>query len=398
MSKKNKKGFTLIELVAVLVIMSIIALIVTPLVMTIIRKARISADKRSVDAYGRSVELAIANYLLDNGDFPTEISQLTIEYSGDRVECSTTQLNSDSTVYLTGCTVAGRSVEGYTYGSNKLPTAVETLLSKANKVNTVDYSSGNRSEMYSFEHPATEQTEALTDYRYIGNTPNNYVYFNDELWRIIGVFPVEDENGNTTSKIKIVRGECLANKMDWDDNHRNNWPVSTLNNYLNNTFYNELSSTSKEMINMSKYYLGSFERNGNYGMPSQIYSNERGLTVYSGNSTYWIGKIGLLYPSDFAYTYALGVDDVCSNNISKCYQEYGANPSTSWINKIRNYDMWLISSFYSTNYNVFALVDEGTIGDMIASNLEVVPTVYLKPEVKIISGLGTQNNPYRLKI
>ena len=115
--KKNKKGFTLIELIAVLVIMAILALIVTPLVMTIIRKARISADKRSIDAYGRSIELAVASYLLDTGKFPTDVSQLTIEYSGSLVECSTTQLNSDSSVYLTGCTVAGRAVD-YTYGKD----------------------------------------------------------------------------------------------------------------------------------------------------------------------------------------------------------------------------------------------------------------------------------------
>ena len=113
----RKKGFTLIELIAVLVILAILALIVTPLVMNIIRKAKTSADKRSIDAYGRSVELAIANYLLDNGDFPTDVSQLTIEYSGDRVECSTTQLNSDSTIYLAGCTVGGRNVD-YAYGNN----------------------------------------------------------------------------------------------------------------------------------------------------------------------------------------------------------------------------------------------------------------------------------------
>ena len=121
MEKKNLKrgkGFTLIELVAVLVIMAIIALIVTPLVMTIIRKARISADKRSIDAYGRSIELAVAGYLLDTGRFPTSVDQLTIEYSGNEVVCTTTQLNSDSSVYLDGCTVAGRSVD-YHYGENK---------------------------------------------------------------------------------------------------------------------------------------------------------------------------------------------------------------------------------------------------------------------------------------
>ena len=118
---KKKNGFALIELIAVLVILAILALIVTPLVMSIIKKAKISADRRSIDAYGRSVELAIANYLLDNGNFPTDISQLAIEYSGDRVVCSTTQINSDSSIYLSGCTVEGRSVD-YTYGKEEIIT------------------------------------------------------------------------------------------------------------------------------------------------------------------------------------------------------------------------------------------------------------------------------------
>ena len=117
MHNVKKKGFTLIELIAVLVIMAIIALIATPLVMSIIRSARISADKRSIDAYGRSIELAIARYLMDTGTFPTSISELTIEYSGDEVVCTTTQLKSDSSIYLAGCTIGERSVEGYTYGS-----------------------------------------------------------------------------------------------------------------------------------------------------------------------------------------------------------------------------------------------------------------------------------------
>ena len=117
----KKKAFTLIELIAVLVILAILALIVTPLVMSIIKKARISADKRSVDAYGRSVDLAIATYLLDEGKFPASIDDLSIEYTGDEVVCTTTQLNSDSSVYLAGCTVGGRSTGNYAYGEDKLP-------------------------------------------------------------------------------------------------------------------------------------------------------------------------------------------------------------------------------------------------------------------------------------
>ena len=135
MAKLRKKGFTLLELIAVLVIMAMLALIVTPLVMNIIRKARISADKRSVDAYGRSIELAIAGYLMDTGSFPTSIEQLTIEYSGDEVVCTTTNLNSDSSIYLAGCTVGGRSVEGYTYGKEETtPTPTYTAYSVGDHV------------------------------------------------------------------------------------------------------------------------------------------------------------------------------------------------------------------------------------------------------------------------
>ena len=110
----KKKAFTLIELIAVLVVLAILALIVTPLVMSIIKKARISADKRRIDAYGRSVELAIANYLLDNGKFPTSIEQLIIEYTGKEVICNVMQIKENGEIYLSECTVGGKQVKDET--------------------------------------------------------------------------------------------------------------------------------------------------------------------------------------------------------------------------------------------------------------------------------------------
>ena len=139
MLKSKRKAFTLIELIAVLVIMVIIALIVTPLVMNVIRKARVAADKRSVDAYGRSIELAIAGYLLDTGKFPTSVEQLTIEYSGSQVVCSTTQINTDSSVYLAGCTVAGRSTGDYTYGTEEVITYDAYSVGDTVTYNNVNY-------------------------------------------------------------------------------------------------------------------------------------------------------------------------------------------------------------------------------------------------------------------
>ena len=109
--KKISKGFTLIELIAVLVIMAIIVLIVTPLVLNVVRKAKDSANKRSVDAYGKSIDLAVAAYLMDKGDFPTSIDELTIEYSGKEVVCGVAKLNEDSSLYLSKCSVGGVEVK-----------------------------------------------------------------------------------------------------------------------------------------------------------------------------------------------------------------------------------------------------------------------------------------------
>ena len=71
------------------------------------------------------------------------------------------------------------------------------------------------------EHPATEQLEAVTDYRYTGANPNNYVSFNNELWRIIGVFPTDDGTGNIENRVKIIRNESIGEDYMWDENGSN---------------------------------------------------------------------------------------------------------------------------------------------------------------------------------
>ena len=124
---KNKKAFTLIELVSVLVILAILALIVTPLVLNIIRKARIAADKRSIDAYGRSVELAISAYIMDTGQMPTDLDTLEVEYTSKEVVCAVKQLKENGGLYMSQCTVNGKDVKDsssddgwYHYGSRDI--------------------------------------------------------------------------------------------------------------------------------------------------------------------------------------------------------------------------------------------------------------------------------------
>ena len=107
----KRKGFTLIELIAVLVILAMLTLIVTPLVLNIIRKAKITADRRSVDAYGKSIELAIASYILEHEEFPKSIDDLNIEYKGKKVECEKIEMDDDLNVFLNYCKVGRKEIK-----------------------------------------------------------------------------------------------------------------------------------------------------------------------------------------------------------------------------------------------------------------------------------------------
>ena len=480
---KNKKGFTLIELIAVLVILAIIALIVTPLVLNVIRKAKDSANKRSVDAYGKAIEIALMGYVMDTGDTPNDLNELTVEYTGNEVKCNVKKItengsiylsecsvngvkvkdkstedgwyhygkrdltneeyvdmygislekaiseykksnnqlpadyktlkldykgkdiscdvtvNSDATVYLTKCSVAKIEVKDtttedgyYHYGELPVP-IVEALLSKANEVSVTAYTDGNTHEMYTFNHDATTQTEALTDYRYIGNDPYNYVTFNDELWRIIGVFTVEDENGNKEQRIKIIRNESIGNYA-WASIDVNEWPTASLNTYLNGDYYNNLSEDAKAMIGDTKYYLGGINSVG--GAESQ-YSFERGTTVYSVRSTSWIGKIGLMYPSDYAYTYANGVDNKCYTDTNNCET---STPSSGWL--YNNAYQWLISPSSGSSVSAFyvgsaGFVSYGSGRGYVTNSYGVRPSAYLISSIQLDKGTGTEDDPYTLK-
>ena len=280
---------------------------------------------------------------------------------------------------------------------NKIPTGADTLVKLTNNK--------DNSGLYTITHTkdSTLQigaTEDITEYRYRGASPKNYVTFNNEVWRIIGVFPTDDGTGNIENRIKIIKDQSIGNNY-WNTTQvaststYNNWTGATLMKYLNATYYNSLTNNGAiDMVDDAKYYLGGYT---NTNMTKDVmYQYERkisgsGTYYYSSNPNSWTGKIGLMYASDYGYA----ASDECTQNLSS----YNNTTCTSnnWLYNIKVGE-WILPQVGGNNGNVFYVHSYSNVSNCTVNNNSLAsrPVLYLKPEVMIESGDGTSSNPYKL--
>ena len=258
----------------------------------------------------------------------------------------------------------------------------------------------NESGLYTITHPKDTTLQIgndkdITEYRYRGANPKNYVTFNNEVWRILGVFPTDDGTGKIENRIKIVRNESVGKKY-WDTSGSNSWArSSSLNLELNGTYYNSLDSISKSMIENTKYYLGGYKTDEI--QKDIMYQYERkisgsGTYYYSSNPNSWVGKIALMYASDYEYA----ASNECTLPL------YGYDNTTCKTNNwlFNNDYQWLLPQFAKSSDNVFIVYSNGRIfaGIVSYNQYGVRPVLYLKSNVKITGGSGTSSDPYILGI
>ncbi|MDO4376522.1 MAG: hypothetical protein Q4C38_00070 [bacterium] len=340
----------------------------------------------------------------------------------------------------------GKNIELETSTKIIKPITAETLTGKANPETLLyaDATDEQKKEMWTFSHEATEQVGATTDYRYIGSSSNNYITFNNETWRIIGVFD---------GRIKIIRQDSLG-KMPWDykqsgvgsstsSDGSNDWSDSQLmymlnSNWLttgsdilksgytfdgtyvkdgngkiiyqkgckpaqaNGTTYSctsnawSLNDQALMQIDRVTYYLGGTSLVKYSGVSS--YTFERGTTVYTNSPTNWSGYVGLAYPSDYIYTFANGVDETCFNTGNKCNTLDGAVPTSSWMKVMygSSINQWLVSSASWIAVFGFYVDSTGNVfSNGVSDSYGVRPTVYLSSGIKL-EGEGTSSNPYQI--
>ncbi len=367
--------------------------------------------------------------LVKDAQFPATTSGTTMILEGTRIEASTTDTFTLTVTYQNTeedqTADMGKSFSGTIIGELgecKVPTAVETILAK-----------GETDEL-KFDGTVDNNL------RYIGSNPNNYVQFNNELWRVIGVFNnIDDGTGTKETRLKIIRNEPIG-EYSWDNKASgtgsstssygsNDWSDSALKIVLNEGAYwnrtsgecpygqngattscdfstNGLTEEAKAMISNAKWNLGgtaSYTSSSN-GLASHWYTYERGTEVYSGRPTEWIGKIGLMYPSDYGYATAGG----STTNRETCLKTALYNWDGSSVSDCKNND-WL---YDSSNYQwtltphsrgsdvVFSVVSDGHVFSSFASRADfaVSPALYLSSNVKISGGDGSQSNPYQLSL
>ena len=224
----------------------------------------------------------------------------------------------------------------------------------------------------------TDDGTVDSNFRFIGKDTKNYVKFNNELWRVIGIFNTTDADGNYAKRIKIVRNDSIGSGIVWDSssskvnsgNGVNEWSQSAVMKLLNPGYENNkvthdsgteivtnnslywnktsgsclssgglstsscdftsmgLSDSSKLMIDSVLWNTGAITNDTQNITPNQMYTYERGdkngktnfdasnyPTVDSvDRTTTWFGKVGLPYPSD----YIMASGDGSGNDRSKC--------------------------------------------------------------------------------
>ena len=281
-----------------------------------------------------------------------------------------------------------------------------------------------------------------TDYRYVGANVNNYVKFNNDMYRIIGVF--SDNTHGVTGKelVKLIRSRKLGgsswgvnNGTDnatysaynnlWVDSSTPNVPKANLNILLNEYFLNktDTSTTFGDCSNWNYYYRSDTCKTKDcsdivsYGIDSSsrtyiedakwylngpttqltkvnTYTCERGTNttscaVATNGSSSTTAKIGLMYASDYLYASSYYSSTDTSKTSSSNY--FG---NKNWLYK--GYE-WTITP-YGSDSSIAWIVDYGVLYSSYTDYpIGWRPSFYLKSDVYITgSGDGSFNNPYTL--
>ena len=260
----------------------------------------------------------------------------------------------------------------------------------------------------------TGQVVNENGYRYEGKDPNNYIWFNNELWRIIGVFDENSHGQSGQNLVKIIRADSIGG-LAWHKSNTNDWTAASLMNLLNGAYLNSengtggeycygystsvpagncdytetgINDTYRPMIENVTWYLGGHSTQS--ATAEAFYGYERGTTVSSGRPTETTGYIGLMYPSDYGYSV---LSSSCARTTNLGSYNNATCAGQSWMYG-QGYE-WTITPYSSRSSYVFYVRYFGYLYSYSAVyGYAARPVLYLDSSVYVIDGTGTQSDPY----
>ena len=304
------------------------------------------------------------------------------------------------------------------YIISALPSSATTRCIELGYVSTSDYikivqRAYTDISTLSFSIKKVATINSVTDIRYEGKNPNNYVWFNNEYWRIIGVFDSASHGQSGKNLVKIIRADALDG-LAWDKSKTNDWTAASLNKLLNGAYYNAQDGTSsgycygysrtltancdytkkgiqagyRGMIANVTWYLGGYSSAS--ATAESFYGYERGTEVVSGRPTSTTGYIGLMYPSDYGYSV---LSSSCERTTNLGSYESSTCSGQSWL--YGKGPEWTLTPDSSLGDFEFLLSYYGDAGSNSANNgFRIRPVLYLDDSVYKIDGEGTLDKPY----
>ena len=247
-------------------------------------------------------------------------------------------------------------------------------------------------------------------YVYRGANPNNYIEFNNELWRIIA----KEADGT----YKILRNEIVTN-MPFDSQGArttgycfsasygcNAWSstanmVGSPSEFRNGDYSGTVDADSEMLTYLNGEYLESItvnkdkivSHNYNIGAVESSSSNVNLAAQIEGEKSYkWNGEVGLISESD--YINANSDMNTCGT-FSKNNSNYSTCRNNDWM-YISGTDWWTLSPDAGFSHNVWYVRDGGYLYISTERGSHGVrPAVYLTSSLSL-SGSGTQRDPYRI--
>ena len=122
----NNKGFSAIELLAIIIILTIITLISIPIVLNAVNNEKKIQNRKSIDIYGENIEIAFERYKNSHdGVFSSNIDELKEYMTVDtKIKCEVIEITETGGVHLSDCSVNGEKIlndksEPYEYNTKK---------------------------------------------------------------------------------------------------------------------------------------------------------------------------------------------------------------------------------------------------------------------------------------